>query len=109
MKRFIVLILIIMLIMLSSSTVFADGNTNIALMKFQQTVDKYGDVLMGFALSTSVLIFLIHFIRLANSYDHPFMRRQVQRDIFITGIAVAMIGAIGVIGKIVAATALYTP
>lgn len=109
MKKSAIIIFVVLMLIFTSSIAFAAGGTNEALANFQEVVGKYGDILMAFALSTSVLIFIIHFIRLANSYDHPFLRRQVQRDIFITGIVVAMIGAIRIIGAIVAATTLYTP
>lgn len=80
--------------------------TNTKLAEFAELVSNYADILIAFALSTSVLIFIIHFIRLANSFDHPFMRRQVQRDIFITGIVTALIGGITIVVKVISSTVL---
>lgn len=110
-RRTILILLICILLVSLSSTVFAAqaGSTNEELANFQQLIARYQGVLIAIALSTAVLVFIIHFIRLANSYDHPFLRRQVLRDIFISGITVAMLGGITVIGKIIAATVLAKP
>lgn len=99
----------IILILICTTTSLAGSETNKGLSSLNNTIAYYGGILTAFALSTGVLVMIIHFIRLANSYDHPIMRRQVQKDIVISGVTIALIGGIGLIGRIIAASVLYTP
>lgn len=49
--------------------------------------------LMGFFLASSVLIMIIHFIRLGQHGDKPHLRMKVMNDLIITGICTAAIGS----------------
>mgnify|MGYP001156486688 FL=1 len=101
-----ILLIVILLLFLSNSLVFANEHQIInektveKINDFKNEVGSITNIFLAFASITSVLIFIIHFIRLANSYDHPFTRRKVLNDIGTTAIVTGLIGAIGLITKL---------
>lgn len=77
------------------------NNDTIGKIKaFKNEINFIANVIIAFAAVTSVLIFIVHFIRLANSYDHPITRKKIINDIYVTAICTALIGAVGLISKI---------
>lgn len=51
----------------------------------------------GFGAVTSVLIFIYHFIKLGAVADNPWERREVMKNILISGICTALLGGISLI------------
>ena len=101
------LLIAIILLSLFHSTVFASGEHEIIndetiekIDDFKKEIGSITNIILAFVSITSVLIFIVHFIRLANSYDHPFLRRKVQSDLAVTAVVTALIGAIGIVAKI---------
>lgn len=104
------LVIIFILFINNISYVSAVGinleDTNVKILEFKKVVDFFSNIAIAFSLLTSVLLLIIHFIRLAGSNAHPLLRHDVIRDIGVTGIITASIGAIGLLSKLVAATVL---
>lgn len=84
------------------TTAFAGTNetTNNELALLKDDVSVLVNYAIGFALLTSVLIFIIHFLRLASANSDPRKRSAVLHDITTTIIITALLGGIGVISKI---------
>lgn len=106
-RFFSTLLIAIILLSLFHSTVFASGEHEIIndetiekIDDFKKEIGSITNIILAFVSITSVLIFIVHFIRLANSYDHPFLRRKVQSDLAVTAVVTALIGAIGIVAKI---------
>ena len=107
---FVIIIALISIMLLYITPVFAAGSniekTNEKLKEFKIFMDKYSNIILAFGLVTSVLIFIIHFIRLASTYNHPIARQEVIRDIGVTGLIIALMGGIGLVSKLVVTTFL---
>ncbi len=106
-RFFSILFIVIILLSLFHSTAFAGGEHEIIndetiekIDDFKKEIGSITNIILAFVSITSVLIFIVHFIRLANSYDHPFLRRKVQSDLAVTAVVTALIGAIGIVAKI---------
>jgi len=53
---------------------------------------------MGVAILSSVLIFIIHMIKLATSGgSHPMIRRKIMGDILVSGVTTALLGGISLV------------
>ena len=66
--------------------------------KFAEFIDEYNILLSGmwgFFMTSSVLIFIIHFIKLGKFSDNPFARKKIMNDMLITGICTALLGSFG--------------
>lgn len=107
--RFLVtLIAILVLLFAFQLTVFANNGeheiineeTTEKINEFKAEIGSIINIALAFISVTSVLIFIIHFIRLANAYDHPLFRRKVMEDISTSAIVTALIGGIGLVSKI---------
>lgn len=106
-RLFTVSIVVLVLLFAFQLTVFAAGEHEIINDETKEKIDDFKteigsitNVILAFVSVTSVLIFIVHFIRLANSYDHPFLRRKILNDIGTTAIVTGLIGAIGLITKL---------
>lgn len=71
-----------------------------AVNDFKDYINTISTYIIAFAAVTSVLIFIVHFVRLASSYAHPMLRHKVLKEMFVSGICTALIGGIGLIFKI---------
>lgn len=63
-------------------------------------IDEYNVIISGFiglSVLTSLLIFIIHFMRLGAIGNNPGNRSKVIQDLMVTGITTALLGAIGTI------------
>lgn len=55
---------------------------------------------IGFGLATSLLAFVVNFIRLGNYSDNPQKRSEVVKELIAVGICTALLGSVTVIGGI---------
>ena len=70
----------------------ADENLNIAIKSF---IDEYKTVLvvlMGFAILTSLLAFIVNFLRLGMVAERPVLRRKIVANLLTNGILLALLG-----------------
>ena len=79
---------------------YAEGDTNEAIGEFKDTINKIANILLAIAALSSVLIFIIHFLRLGAAHNHPMSRYRIMKDIMVSGIVTALIGAIGLVFKL---------
>lgn len=109
MKKLLLFVIILTLLTLNIAFSFASSEqhqiineeTYEKINDFKDEMNKISNIIMAFSLVTSVLIFVIHFIRLAfHAGGKPMMRSLVIRDIMISGVCTGLIGAIGLIMKI---------
>lgn len=77
-----------------------DEKVSDAIGEFKDTMNTISNIFLAISAVSSVLIFIIHFIRLASSYNHPMIRHKVIVDIMISGICTAGIGAFGLFFKL---------
>lgn len=77
------------------------GVTNIAwqmvidaLYEFKDLIRIISNVLLGFAILTSVLIFMINVLQLGMAPTHPMQRRKLFIDLSCSVICIAMLGSI---------------
>lgn len=68
------------------------GKVNEELKNFGGEISWIASAFVSLSLATSLLIFIINFIRLACSYTHPLIRQKVLKDILISGICTALLG-----------------
>lgn len=106
-KKMLILIIVLLSIVSTCVISFAGNNHEIInnetyekIDDFRKEINTLTNIAIGFAAVTSVLIFIIHFIRLAFNAGQPMLRALVIRDIMITGVCTALIGGIGIIVKI---------
>lgn len=106
-KKKLLMMAILIVLIASTQTSFADegyvivnDETYEKINEFKDEISHISTIVIAFSAVTSVLIFIIHFIRLASSCNHPLIRSKILKDIAITGICTALIGAIGLISKI---------
>lgn len=71
------------------------------LNEFKDTIDGFANIILAFGLVSSVLILIIHFIRLGGSESNPMQRNKVLKDIATTLVITALMGSVGLISKIV--------
>ena len=68
--------------------------------KFQAFFSEYKVILggvTGFGLLTSIAIFIYHFCRLSATASNPQQRAEVLRNLLITGVCTALLGAVPLI------------
>lgn len=105
-NRYITLMIIILLLFFNTTIAFAseheiiNDDTVDKIAEFKDEINFISNIIIGFSAVSSVLIFIIHFIRLAGAQNNPTVRGKVLGDIMITGICTSLIGAIGIISKI---------
>lgn len=79
------------------NTSYLKPSLNKKIQAFQQECGTLINGLLGFFLASSVLIMIVHFIRLGQYGDKPVMRAKVMNDMLITGICTAGIGSLWVV------------
>ncbi len=63
--------------------------------------EKFLVFILAFGLLTSILIFIVLMVKLSQSGDNPFDRRQVLGDIFVLLVTTAILGSFGVFFAVV--------
>lgn len=81
---------------------FAEGNQSKAFAKaWNSLFNEYSIFVsgfIGFSLLTSILVFIVHLIKLGSEGNaNPIIRAKIFKDILISGITTALLGCIGVI------------
>lgn len=105
-KKQIMLLTIITLVLfliptLSNATnAIINDNTNKALGELKNTISEITNIVIVFAVTSSTLIFIIHFISLGKNSDNPNKRSIASNNILTTGIITALLGSIGLITKL---------
>lgn len=106
-KKVILFFLIFIFLASSLMVSFADDKHKIINEETYEKIDEFkheinyiSNIIIAFAVVTSVLIFIIHFIRLSFHANQPMFRALVIKDIMITGVCTGLIGAISIIVKI---------
>lgn len=74
---------------------------NESYAKLKDTINDITKFVVAGGLLTSVLLLIIHFIRLGSIPARPFDRRKVLNDIGIVAICTAGMGALGIIAWLV--------
>ena len=68
--------------------------------KFNQFLEEYNILLSGvwgFFMTSSVLIFIVHFIKLGRFSGQPVMRQKIMNDLLVTGVCTALLGSFGLV------------
>ena len=68
------------------------------IYRFRSFIDEYNVLLSGvwgFFMASSVLIFIIHFIKLGQWSHYPMVREKIMNDLMVTGICTAILGSFG--------------
>lgn len=68
--------------------------------RFQAFIEEYNILINGvwaFFMMSSVLIFIIHFIRLAHWSGNAYGLYRVKKDLLITAICTALFGSFGLV------------
>lgn len=102
-KRIVVMILIVAIFFPSMSFAEKDiinEGVNKAIALYKDEIAILSNVMIAIAAVLSVLIFIIHFLRLGGYHTHPMMRKRAISDLFVSGICTALIGGFGVIFRI---------
>lgn len=107
-KKNIFIILLLIIISISSVALATEDfeheiineETIEAINDFKDEMSTISTYLIAFAAISSVLIFIIHFVRLGASHNHPIFRAKIIREMLVSGICTALIGAIGLIFKV---------
>lgn len=74
---------------------FADNEAfQKAWKKFMDDYHFLVSIVAGVGALTSILVFIIHFIRLGSCPDIPYLRYKIMRDMLTSGVATALLGAI---------------
>ena len=100
------ILFLFIIILFSQSTVFATGykiindDTVKAVGEFKNEINFIANILLAIAAVSSVLIFILHFLKLGITFNHPMWRYRAIKDIWVSGICTALIGAIGLIFKL---------
>ena len=77
------------------------SGVNDSLSKLKTTINDITKFIVAFGLITSVLLLIIHFVRLGMIPARPFHRRKVIDDIAIVFICITAMGALGLIAEII--------
>lgn len=80
-----------------------NDNTVTKLGEFKDIIGSMTNIVIAFALTSSVLIFIIHFISLAKSADNPNKRSEALDNLLKTGIITSILGGIGLFTKLLLA------
>ena len=70
------------------------------IQKFQDFIAEYNILLSGvwaFFMTSSVLIFIIHFIKLGQWSNYPMVRQKIMSDLVVTGVCTALLGSFGLV------------
>lgn len=86
-------------------TVFADDVNN-KISDFGKTISFYTNIFIAFSLATSILVLIIHFVRLAIVAHNPKLKKEVLGNIITTCIVTAITGTIWGIAILVLRTFL---
>lgn len=113
-KRLTSILMAISFFIVQPTSVFADAfNTSYLkpelTSKLQAFQDEFGTTvngLMAFFMASSVLIFIIHFIRLGQHGANPMARMKIMQDILITGVCTAIIGSLWLVYGLVVTISL---
>lgn len=68
--------------------------------KFQDFIKEYNVLLNGvwaFFMVSSVLIFIVHFIKLGQWSNYPVVRQKIMGDLLVTGICTGLLGSFGLV------------
>lgn len=88
------------------NTSYLKPELNEKLANFQEEFGTTVNGFLGFFLVSSILIMIIHFIRLGQHGDKPALRTKVMNDMMITGVCTAVIGSLWFVYGLVMAIAL---
>lgn len=81
--------------------VYATGNfptymKPVITEKFQAFIAEYNILINGvwaFLVMSSILIFIVHFIKLGQWSQEPFVRKKIMQDLLITGVCTGLLGS----------------
>lgn len=88
------------------NTAYLGDKLNEKLNAFKNEFGTTVNGFLGFFLVSSILIMIIHFIRLGQHGDKPALRAKVMNDMMITGVCTAVIGSLWFVYGLVMAIAL---
>ena len=74
-----------------------DGMFKKAMFDFNNNAHVVYSFLIGFAFITSMLVFILIFMRITWLPDHPIKRREAMEDIITSGVAVILTGGIWIV------------
>jgi hypothetical protein len=77
-----------------------NAEVNKAIMEYKDEIKVIANILIGFSAVTSVLIFIIHFLRLGGLHSRPHKRKEVIKDLMVSGMCTAAIGGFGLLFRI---------
>ncbi len=81
-----------------------ERDVNVPLKKFQSEVFRFTGYYYAFTLITVVLVLIILFIKLGGFHSRPFKRYEVAKDIGIVLLCTVLLGAVGLVSKILIGT-----
>lgn len=92
-------------LLLFTQIAFANNTElNKAFGEFRLEIKYVFSGISGIALLSSIVIFIIHFIKLALNSQNPHLRSECLKNILVSGICTALLGAVNVIVFIVFTT-----
>lgn len=101
-KKIVVLVLVLMMLM--PQTAFANqiinNGVNQALVEYKDEIGMIANLIIAFSAIFSVLIFIIHFMRLGFAGSDPKKRSEVIQSLAISAICTAITGGFGLFFKI---------
>lgn len=80
---------------------FIKPETKEAISNMAETIDFYSNIFLAFALTTSVLVLIIHFVSLMQSGDNPQKKSQALSNITTTLVITAILGIFTTITKFI--------
>lgn len=106
-QKILAIFLVFILVMSLSSAALAvkeheviNDDTMSAIGEFKDEIGVIGNFLIAFSAVTSVLVFIIHFVKLSISPSHPIMRHKIMMELLVSAVCTSLIGAIGLIFKL---------
>lgn len=105
-KKLFVSIFLLFIIIFMASSSFAEGHTiineetNRAIAEFSKEINIIANILIAFSLVTSVLIVIIHFVRISGTYQHSLFRYRVLMQMGTSLLCTALMGIVGVLFKV---------
>lgn len=99
------LVLCLILLLFTQVAYAQNAELNKAFGEFRIEIKYIFSGVSALALLTSIVIFIIHFIRLALHANHPYFRGEIIKNLLISGICTALLGAVNTIVFIAFTTA----
>lgn len=73
---------------------------NKAMTALKGDIDQILTLIVIFSLLTSILAFIIHFVRLGAAHSHPLIRKEIFKDIGVVGLSVTALSGLGLLGRL---------